>query len=57
MSIKKMKKSYKIAEKFQSKCEVSSDEVKKVMKPLNKKKSAMSSGIPVKVLIGSVDTY
>ena len=57
MSNKKMKKSYKTAEKFQPKCEVSSEEVKKVIEPLNKKTSAMSSGIPVKVLIGSVDTY
>ena len=37
--------------------EVSSEEVKKVIKSLNKKKSAISSCIPVKVLIDSVDTY
>ena len=46
----------KIAEKFHSK-EVSPEEVKKVIKSLNKKKSAISSCIPVKVLIDSVDTY
>ena len=45
-----------IAEKFHSK-EVSPKKVKKVMKSLNKKKSAISSCIPVKVLIDSVDTY
>ena len=56
MSIKKIKKTYKIAEKFHLK-EVSSEEVKKVIKYLNKKKSAISSCIPVKVLIDSVDTY
>ena len=37
--------------------EVSSEEVKKVIKSLNKKKSAISSCIPVKVLTDSVDTY
>ena len=31
--------------------------MKKVIKPLDKKKSAISSCIPVKVLIDSVDTY
>ena len=36
---------------------MSSEEVKKVIKSLNKKKSAISSCIPVKVLIDSVDTY
>ena len=56
MSIKKIKKTFKIAEKFHLK-EVSSEEVKKVIKYLNKKKSAISSCIPVKVLIDSVDTY
>ena len=45
-----------IAEKFHLK-EVSPKKVKKVMKSLNKKKSAISSCIPVKVLIDSVDTY
>ena len=56
MSIKKNKKTYKIAEKFHLK-EVLSEEVKKVIKSLNKKKSAISSCIPVEVLIDSVDTY
>ena len=56
MSIKKMKETYKIAEKFYLK-EVSSEEVKKVIKSLNTKKSTISSCIPVKVLIDSVDTY
>ena len=37
--------------------EVSSEEVKKVIKSLNKEKSSISSCIPVKVLIDSVDTY
>ena len=36
---------------------MSSEEVKKVIKSLNKKKSAISSCIPVKVLLDSVDTY
>ena len=36
---------------------MSPEEVKKVIKSLNKKKSAISSCIPVKVLIDSVDTY
>ena len=36
---------------------MSSEEVKKVIKSLNKKKSAISSCIPAKVLIDSVDTY
>ena len=36
---------------------MSSEEVKKIIKSLNKKKSAFSSGIPVKVLIDSLDTY
>ena len=35
---------------------MSSEEVKKVTKSLNKKKSAISSCIPVKVLVDSVDT-
>ena len=56
MSIKKIKETYKITDKFHLK-EVSSEEVKKVIKSLNKKKSAISSCIPVKVLIDSVDTY
>ena len=47
-----MKETYKIAGEFYLK-----EEVKKVIKSLNKKKSAISSCIPVKVLIHSVDTY
>ena len=43
-------------EKFHLK-EVSSEEVKKVIKFLNKKKSAISSCIQVKNLVDSVDTY
>ena len=56
MSIKKIKEIYKIAENFHLK-EMSSEKVKKVIKSLNRKKSAISSYIPVKVLIDSVDTY
>ena len=56
MSITKIKETYKIAEKFHLK-EVSSEEVKKVIKYFNRKKPATSSYIPVKVLIGSLDTY
>ena len=56
MSIKKIKETDKIAEKFHLK-KVSSEEVKKVIKSLNKKKSAISSCIPVIILINSVDTY
>ena len=56
MSIKKIKETYKIDEKFYLK-EVLSEEIKKVIKSLNKKKSAISSCIPVKVLIDSGDTY
>ena len=56
MSIKKIKETYKITENFYLK-EVSSKEVKKVITFLNKKKSAISSCILVKVLTGSVDTY
>ena len=37
--------------------EVSFEEVKKVIKSLKKKKSAISSCIPVKVLIDPLDTY
>lgn len=37
--------------------EASFEEVKKVMKSLNTKKSVISSCTPVKVLIRSVDTY
>ena len=56
MSIKKIKETYKIAEKFHLK-EVSPEEVKNIIQSLNKKKSAISSCIPVKVLVDSVDTY
>ena len=56
MIIKKKKETYKIAKNFYFK-EVSSEEVKKVTKSLNKKKSVINSCIPVKVLIDSVDTY
>ena len=56
MRIKKIKETYEIAEKFHLK-EVSSKEVKKVIKSFNRKKPATSSCIPVKVLIDSVDTY
>ena len=56
MSITKIKETYKIAEKFHLK-EVSSKEVKNVIKSFNRKKPATSSYIPVKVLIDSVDTY
>ena len=54
MSIKKIKETYKIAEKFHLK-EVLFEEVKKFIKSLNNKKSSISSCIPVEVLIGSVD--
>ena len=56
MSITQIKETYKITEKFHLK-EESSQEVKKVIKSLNKEKSASSSCIPVKVLIDLVDTY
>ena len=56
MSIKKIKETYKIAEKFHLK-EVSPEEVKNIIQSLNKKKSAISSCIPVKVLIDTVDSY
>ena len=56
MRIKKIKETYEIAEKFHLK-EVSSEEEKKVIKSLNKKKSAISACISVKVLIDSVDAY
>ena len=56
MSIKNIKETYKIAEKFHLK-EVSSEEVKKFIKSWNKNKSAICSFIPVKVAIDSVDTY
>ena len=53
MSINKIKETDKTADKSHLK-EVSSEEVKKVIKSLNKKKSAI---ISVKVLIDSVDMY
>ena len=56
MRIKKINETCEIAEKFHLK-EVSSEEEKKVIKSLNKKKSAISSCISVKVLIDSVDAY
>ena len=56
MSIKKMKKTYKIAETFHLK-EVLSKVVNKTIKSSNKKTSTISSCIPVKVLIDSIDTY
>ena len=60
MNIKKEKKkeeeSYKIVEKFYLK-EVLSKEVKKVIKSWHKKKTVISSCIPVTVLIDSVDIY
>ena len=37
--------------------EVSSNEVKKIIKNLNRKKSAISSCIPGSILIGSMDIY
>ena len=36
---------------------MSSEEVKKVIRSLNEKKSAISSCVPVRVMIDSVDTY
>ena len=56
MTIHKIKETFKIKEKFEFN-EVSSEEVKKVIKSLNKKKAAISTGIPVKILIDSIDTY
>ena len=55
MSIKVIKETFKIPEKFHLK-EVSSEEVKKIIKSLNKKKSAISSCIPVNILIDSVES-
>ena len=56
LSIQKIKETFKIKEKFEFN-EVSSEEVKKVIKPLNKKKAAISTCIPVKILVDSIDTY
>ena len=48
----------KLARNFiQRSKEVSSEEVKKFIKSLSKEKSDISSCIPVKVLVASVDTY
>ena len=56
MSIQKIKETFKIKEKFEFN-EVSSEEVKKVIKSLNKKKVAISACIPLKILVDSIDTY
>ena len=57
MSVKKIKQTVeKLSRKFYWK-EGLSKEVKKVTKSLYKKKSAISSCIPVKVLIDYLDTY
>ena len=56
LSIQKIKETFKIKEKFEFN-EVSSEEVKKVIKSLDKKKAAISTCIPVKILIDSIDTY
>ena len=56
MSIQKIKETFKIKEKFEFN-EVSSEEVKKVIKSLTKKKAAISTCIPVKILVDSIDTY
>ena len=56
LSIQKIKETFKIKEKFEFN-EVSSEEVKKVIKSLNKKKAAISTWIPVKIIIDSIDTY
>ena len=56
MSIKRIKETYKIAKKFYLK-KVSFEEVENIIQSLNKKNSAISSCIPVKVLIDPVGTY
>ena len=56
MSIKKIKETYKTSREISLKRSVIRRS-KNVIKSLNKKKSAISSCIPVKVLIDSVDTY
>ena len=56
LSIEKIKETFKIKEKFEFN-EVLSEEVKKVIKSLNKKKAAISTCIPVKILVDSIDTY
>ena len=56
MSIQKIKETFKIKEKFEFN-EVSSKEDKKVIKSLNKKKVTISTCIPVKILIDSIDRY
>ena len=52
----KIKEKYNILSKFQFK-EVSPEEVGTIIHSLNKKKSAISSCIPVKHLTESVDIY
>ena len=56
LSIQKIKETFKIKAKFEFN-EVSPEEVKKVIKSLNKKKAAISTCIPVKILIDSIDRY
>ena len=55
-SVLKIKEKYNILSTFQFK-EVSPDEVGKIIHSLNKKKSTISSCIPVKHLTESVDIY
>ena len=55
-SISKIKAGNNLQQQFHLK-EVSSNEVKKIIKSLNSKKSALSSCIPVSILINSIDTY
>ena len=53
-SVLKIKEKHKIQSKFQFR-EISPDEIRKIIQFLNKKKSAISSCIPVKHLIESAD--
>ena len=55
-SISKIKAGNNLQQQFHFK-EVSSNEVKKIIKSLNTKKSALSSCISVSILINSIDTY
>ena len=55
-SVLKIKEKYKIQNKFQFR-EVFPDEVRKIIQPLNKKKSAISFCTPIKHLAGTVDIY
>ena len=55
-SISKIKENNIIPKEFFFK-EVSSNEVKKIIKSLNRKKSAINSCIPVSILIDSMDIY